>query len=65
MLSLLHTPQALVVMKLRCSRSMGSTVPGARVTSATLSSHILIWDRPVAASMTPSVARKPAARSMS
>ena len=65
MLSLPHTPQALVVTKLRRSRSPGSAVPGARVTSATLSSHILIWDRSAAEPITPSVARKPAARSMS
>ena len=65
MLSLPHTPQALVVMKFRCSRSMGRVTPGARVTSATFASHILISDRSAGDAITPSAARKPAARSMS
>ena len=65
MLSLPHTPQALVVMKFRCSRSMGRVTPGARVTSATFASHMVIWVRSAAEAITPSVARNPAARSMS
>ena len=44
MLSLPHTPQALVVMKFRfaATRAATDSCPGLNVTAATLSSHILI-----------------------
>ena len=64
MLSLPHTPHALVAMKfLAAVRS--SAEPGRRATAATLSSHIRISrTSPVPASR-PSVNRNPAARSIS
>ncbi len=65
MLSLPHTPHALVVTNWRRIRAPGALTPGASVTSATLPSHILIWARSAAEAMTPSAARKPAVRSMS
>jgi len=65
MLSLPHTPQALLVRKCRCSRSSGRLTPSASVTSATLPAHMVIPVRSAGAAMMPSAARKPAVRSMS
>src|ERR1700760_4876766 len=67
MLSLPHTPQALVVMKLRfaATRSATDSCPGFNVTAATLSSHILISCTASSRRSSPSVNRNPAARSMS
>src|SRR6185437_6277083 len=64
MLSLPHTPHALVAMKfLDAVRS--SAPPGPRVTAAVFSSHIRISRTSPSPASRPSVNRKPAARSMS
>ena len=67
MLSLPHTPQALVVRKFRfaATRAAIDSCPGASVTAATLSSHILISCTASSRGSSPSVNRNPAARSMS
>ncbi len=65
MLSLPHTPQALLVRKCRCSRSMGRLIPAASATSATLAAHMVMLARSAGPLMMPSAARKPTVRSMS
>gem|GEM_PF-4303127 len=63
MLSLPHTPQALVVMKVLFAGAMVTS--GRGVTAATFSSHILISVRSSSAASRPSVYKNPAARSIS
>jgi len=67
MLSLPHTPQALVVRKFRfaATRADIDSCPGFIVTAATLSSHIRISCTASSRGSSPSVNRNPAARSMS
>ena len=67
MLSLPHTPQALVVRKFRfaATRAAIDSWPGFSVTAATFSSHILISCTTSSRGSRPSVNKNPAARSMS
>src|SRR6266851_1077177 len=66
MLSLPHTPHALVVRKFRPAPGpVASVRPGLRVTAATFSSHMRISSTSASRESRPSVNKNPAARSMS